>query len=261
MRILTDTHAHTVASDHAFSTVHDYFQVARDKGLQLFSITDHAPTMPDGAHYWHFGNMKVIPRVVGNVGMLRGIEANILEPDGGLDIPDKMHPFLDFAIASFHEPVFAPADKATSTRAMINTIKTGECQIVGHPGNPNYPLDYEEVIRAARDNNVVLEINNSSFSHSRLGSGSNCVHIMELIDRLDWKVAFGSDSHIAYSVGDFDHAIQHAERIGFPEVRIVNATAPRFLRFLGEHGKPVAQEMAEWASQFETESTTTAPPQ
>lgn len=259
MRILTDTHAHTVASDHAYSTVHDYFQIARDKGLQLFSITDHAPTMPDGAHYWHFGNMKVIPRVIGNVGMLRGIEANILGPDGGLDIPDKLPQFLDFAIASFHEPVFAPADKATSTRAVINTIKAGQCQIIGHPGNPNYPLDYEEVIRAARDHNVVLEINNSSFSHSRLGSEPNCVHIMELIDRLDWKVAFGSDSHVAYSVGDFEHAIAHAERIGFPEERIANATAPRFLRFLGEHDKPVAREMAEWASQFETDTTTDQP--
>jgi putative hydrolase len=254
MRILTDTHAHTVASDHAYSTVHDYFQIARDKGLQLFSITDHAPTMPDGAHYWHFGNMKVIPRVIGNVGMLRGMEANILEPTGGLDIPDKLHQFLDFAIASFHEPVFAPADKATCTKAVINTIKTGECQIIGHPGNPNFPLDYEEVIRAARDNNVVLEINNSSFSHSRSGSESNCVHIMELIDRLDWKVAFGSDSHVAYTVGDFEHAIGHAEHIGFPEHRIVNANASRFLRFLGEHDKPVALEMNEWASQFEADA-------
>jgi putative hydrolase len=113
-------------------------------------------------------------------------------------------------------------------------------------------LDIEEVIRAARDHNVVLEINNSSFSLSRQGSEANCVRIMELIDRLDWKVVFGSDSHIAYSVGDFEHATAHAQRIGFPEQRIVNATAPRFLRFLGEHEKPVAVELKSWASQFET---------
>lgn len=255
MRILTDTHAHTVASDHAYSTVHDYFQIARDKGLQLFSITDHAPTMPDGAHPWHFGNMKVVPRVIDNVGMLRGIEANILEPKGGLDIPDRMMDFLDFAIASFHEPVFAPADRATCTKAVLNTIKEGKCQILGHPGNPNFPLDYEEVIRAAKDANVVLEINNSSFTHSRLGSEPNCRNILELIDRLDWKVSFGSDSHVAYTVGEFAKAIEHAQAIGFPEHRIVNANASRFLAFLAEHDKPVAKELAEWASQFEKDGT------
>lgn len=251
MRILTDTHAHTVASDHAYSTVHDYFRIAHAKGLQLFSITDHAPTMPDGAHYWHFGNMKVIPRVVDNVAMLRGIEANILEPEGGLDIPDKLHGFLDFAIASFHEPVFTPADKATNTRAMINTITSGECQIIGHPGNPNYPIEVEEVIRAARDHNVLLEINNSSFTHSRLGSEPHCRRILDSIDKLDWKVSFGSDSHVAYTVGDFDQAIAHAQDIGFPEARIVTANAPRFLAFLAEHDKPVAGELKQWAAQFE----------
>ena len=251
MHIFTDTHAHTVASDHAYSTVHDYWRIAKDKGLQLFSITDHAPTMPDGAHYWHFGNMKVLPRVHDNIAMLRGIEANILEPAGGLDIPDKLHDYLDFAIASFHEPVFAPRDEASHTRAVINTLKTGHCQILGHPGNPNYPLDYEEVIRAARDNNVLLEINNSSFTHSRLGSEPNCVRILELVDRLDWKVSLGSDSHLAFTVGDFHVALEKMADIGFPEERIVTANAPRFLAFLAEHDKPVAGELADWARQFE----------
>ena len=46
MRHLTDTHAHTVASTHAYSTVEEYFRAASDKGLQLFSITDHGPRCP-----------------------------------------------------------------------------------------------------------------------------------------------------------------------------------------------------------------------
>lgn len=250
MNILTDTHMHTVASDHAYSTVHDYWQMARERGLQLFGVTDHAPTMPDGAHYWHFGNMKVLPRVHDNIAMLRAIEANILEPDGGLDIPDALHPWLDYTIASFHEPVFSPADRATNTRAVINTLKTGHCQILGHPGNPNYPLDYEEVVRAARDNNVLIEINNSSFTHSRLGSEPNCVRIMELVDKLDWKVSFGSDSHSAFTLGEFGACKEKAESIGFPEERVVTANAPRFLAFLAEHDKPVADELADWAKQF-----------
>lgn len=250
MEILTDTHSHTVASDHAYSTVHDYWRLAASHGLQLFGITDHAPTMPDGAHFWHFGNKKVLPRVLNNVAMLRGIEANILPPEGGLDIPDKLHSRLDYAIASFHEPVFPPESKAVNTQAVINTLATGHCQILGHPGNPNYPIDIEEVVRAAKDNNVLIEINNSSFTHSRLGSTPHCVAIMETVDRLDWKVSFGSDAHSAFSVGNVSDCIAQAEAIGFPEHRIVTANAPRLLAFLAEHGKPVAEELSAWAAQF-----------
>lgn len=242
MQILVDTHSHTVASNHAYSTVHDYWRMAAERGLQAFGLSDHAPTMPDGAHYWHFGNRKILPRVMHGVVMLRGIEANILPPEGGLDIPDKLHDRLDYAIASFHEPVFPPADRQSHTRAVIKTIESGHCQIIGHPGNPNYPLDYEAVIRAARDNNVLLEINNSSFTVSRTGSTPNCVKILELVDKLDWKVSFGSDAHSAFSVGQFDHCIASAESIGFPESRVVTANLSRFLAFLGEHGKSVATE-------------------
>ena len=249
MEILCDTHSHTVASTHAYSTVHDYWQVAAQKGMQLFSVTDHGPAMPDAPHPWHFGNMKVLPRVHNNVAMLRGIEANI-QLDGTLDIPQGMVPFLDFAVASFHEPVFEPSDKKIHTKAMISAIETGLCQIIGHPGNPNYPFDYEEVIRAARDYNVLIEINNSSFTHSRQGSDMHCFAIMEAVLKLDWKVTFASDAHVAFDVGDVRQCIKLAESLQFPEEKIVDANAIRLLAFLEEHDKPVSQELADWSRQF-----------
>lgn len=250
MKILVDTHSHTIASAHAYSTVHDYFVQAKDKGMQMFSLTDHGPQMPDSPHPWHFGNRNVIPRIVDNVACLRGIEANIMPPDGDLDVPDGMKPYLDFIIASFHEPVFSPGDMSTNTSAMIHAIKSGDCQIIGHPGNPNYPIDVEEVIRAAKDNNVLLEINNSSFIHSRLGSEPNCIRILELVDRLDWKVVFSSDAHIAYHLGDYTQSIKHAQTLNFPISRVVNRDAATFLAFLSEHNKPVAEELAAWSLQL-----------
>lgn len=244
MRILVDTHSHTIASTHAYSTVHDYFAEAKRKGMQMFSITDHAPQMPDSPHPWHFGNMKVVPRVVDGIAMLRGIEGNILPRFGGLDVGERMMEFLDFAIASFHEPVFAPSDEATHTKAVINTIESGMCQILGHPGNPNFPVNYEEVVRAARDNNVLIEINNSSFSHSREGSEENCLRIMETVERLDWKVVFSSDAHVAFHLGEVSHCLEKAEKAGLSLHRVVNRDAPTFLAFLAEHGKDLRQEDA-----------------
>ncbi|HEV8077788.1 MAG TPA: phosphatase [Marinagarivorans sp.] len=246
MQIRCDTHTHTVASDHAYSTVHDYWAAAKRQQLQLFASTDHAASMPDGAHDWHFGNMKVLPRVFDNIAMLRGIESNILPDNAGVDIPDGMRPYLDIAIASFHEPVFAPSDPKSHSRAAIAAFETGKVQVFGHPGNPNFLLCEDEVIRAAKDNNVVLEINNSSFGHSRAGSEPVCTRLLELVDKHDWKVVFASDSHSAFQLGGLANCIAAAQKVGFPQERVVSATPARLLAFLAEHDKPVAKELAPW---------------
>ena len=254
MQIRVDTHSHTVASTHAYSTVGEYVEQAKLKGLQMFSLTEHGPQMPDSPHPWHFGNRTVIPRVIDNIAVLRGIEANILPPDGELDIPNGLLPFLDFAIASFHEPVFEPSDVKTNTRAAIGAIESGKCQILGHPGNPNYPLIYEDVIRCAKDNNVLIEINNSSFTHSRLGSEANCEKIMELVDTLDWQVVFSSDAHIAYHVGETVQCFAKAEKVGFPHHRIANRTPETFLAFLKSHNKSVCEELSCWLKDLSTDA-------
>ena len=67
MRYQVDTHAHTLASTHAYSTIHDYIAEAKRKGIIIFAITDHGPEMADAPHAWHFINQRVIPRIVDGV--------------------------------------------------------------------------------------------------------------------------------------------------------------------------------------------------
>ncbi len=256
MKLYCDTHSHTVASTHAYSTVHDYIRDAKSTGLKLFSITDHAPMMPDAPHPWHFGNMKVIPRVVENIAILRGIEANILpEPfqntDRYVDLPDGMLPYLDFAIASFHEQVCAPASERENTKAMIRAIESGVVQIIGHPGNPRYPINQDEVVRAAKANNVLIEINNSSLVLSREGSRPYCESIVEVVLQHDWKISVGSDAHISFDVGKFDTTVDMLKQKQFPEEKIVTQHPARFLAFLKEHNKAVSDELKQWLNTLE----------
>jgi putative hydrolase len=131
-----DLHMHTVASTHAYSNLHDYITQAKLKNIKLFAITDHGPDMADAPHYWHFVNMRIWPRVVDGVGILRGIEANIKNTQGEIDCTGPMLTSLDLILAGFHEPVFAPQDKATNTEAMIATIASGNVHIISHPGKP-----------------------------------------------------------------------------------------------------------------------------
>lgn len=169
-----DLHMHTVASTHAYSTLHDYIAEAKRKGIKLFAITDHGPDMADAPHYWHFVNMCIWPRLVDGVGILRGIESNIKNIEGEIDCSGPMLTSLDLIIAGFHEPVFPPQDRDTHTQAMIAAMASGKVHMISHPGNPKFPVDIPAIAEAAARYQVALEINNSSFVSSRVGSEDNC---------------------------------------------------------------------------------------
>ncbi|MGO0916572.1 hypothetical protein ACTPEM_26630, partial [Clostridioides difficile] len=40
--------------------------------------------------------------------------------------------------------------------------KHNNIEILGHLGNPNYPIDYELIIKLAIEKNILIEINNCS---------------------------------------------------------------------------------------------------
>lgn len=237
-----DLHMHTVASTHAYSTLHDYVFHAKQNGIKLFAITDHGPDMADAPHYWHFINMKIWPRVIDGVGVLRGIEANIKNTQGDIDCTGPMLDVMDLIVAGFHEPVFPPADKATHTEAMIAAMASGQVHIISHPGNPKFLVDIPAIAEAAARYDVALEINNSSFTTSRVGSEPNCRAVAAAVRDAGGRLAFGSDSHTAFTLGDFEHCLRITKEVGFPEDRILNVTPRRLLDFLEQRsGKTIAE--------------------
>ena len=62
MKFVLDTHCHTVASGHAYSTVQEIAKYASEIGLELVAVTDHSDKLPGGAHLFHFHNLHVIPK-------------------------------------------------------------------------------------------------------------------------------------------------------------------------------------------------------
>lgn len=104
---------------------------------------------------------------------------------------------------------------------MINAIKSGRVDMISHPGNPAFPIDIQAVVKAAAEYRVALELNNSSFSHSRPGSEGNCRAIVEAARDMGAYLTFGSDSHVAFSLGDFEHCHRLVTEAGFPAERIL----------------------------------------
>jgi len=238
MKILVDTHVHTIASGHAYSTLNDYVEEAKIRGLEMFALTDHGVAMPGGPDLYHFYNQIVIPREIDGIKVLRGIEANLVDFEGGLDAEDRLLDQLDLVIGSVHPICLPKGGKKEFTRGAIAMMASGRVQILGHPGNAQAPLDIEEVVRAAKAYGVAIEINNSTFlTPSRRGSEENCARFCEL--GLKHGVAFviSSDAHIRYDLGVFDGALDLVRRQGLDESNIVNTDSKKMIAFLQRKGK------------------------
>ena len=179
MSYLIDLHTHTLVSHHAYSTIHDYIRLAKEKGIVMFANTDHGPGVSDETHPWHFGNLKVVPRLPEGIAVLRGVEANFAA-DGSLLLNEAILRKLDIVLAGFHPNLEPSDDIATNTEIVMNALKSGLVDIWSHPGNPKYPVDYEAVLACAKENKVAVEINSSSSVNTRYGSHDNCVKIAKL---------------------------------------------------------------------------------
>ena len=64
MKIVADTHAHTLVSGHAYSTIQEMAAAAAKKGLQVMALTEHAPEMPGTCGKFYFDNLDVVPRTM-----------------------------------------------------------------------------------------------------------------------------------------------------------------------------------------------------
>ena len=234
MKDILDVHMHTVSSGHAYSTLREMTQAASQKGLELIGITEHAPQMPGTCHELYFHNFKVINRAAYDVALLVGTELNIMNHQGAVDLKDHVLAKLDYAIASLHDPCIRPGTIAENTSAVIGAMKNPRVKIIGHPENGKYPLDYEAIVKAAKEYKVLLEINNSSYHplSGRKGSRENAPIMLGLCKKYGVSVIMNSDAHIDLDVGNHVFAREILAEANFPEELIVNSDVEKFKFFL-----------------------------
>jgi putative hydrolase len=116
-------------------------------------------------------------------------------------------------------------------------MKNKYVDIIAHPGNPAFPIKIDEVLNAAMEYNVLIEINNSSFGTSRVGSEDNCRRIAEKAALNGNMIAIGSDAHICFAIGEFDKALEIIKNAGIKDENIINTHEDKLKDFLRERGK------------------------
>ncbi len=229
-----DVHTHTIASGHAFSTIQEMAMAAKEKGLNLLGITEHASGIPGTCDPIYFRNLHVVPREMYGVKLLLGAEINILDGKGNLDMDDDLMAKLDIRIAGIHSLCYKWGTKEENTNGMIKAISNPFVNIISHPGDGTAELDFEPIVIAAKKHHTLLEINNSSLKpiRKKLSAKDNNVEILRLCKRYEVPVILGSDAHISFDIANYEYLPPLLTETEFPDSLIINTSIEQFKAYL-----------------------------
>lgn len=221
---LADMHTHTIASGHAYSTIREMVQAAEEKGLKLLGITEHAKTMPGTCPEMYFINLRAVDRKIGNVELALGVELNIIDYDGTVDMGNDLLERQDIVIASMHTPCLKPGTKQQHTNAYIKCCENPRIHIIGHPDDGRYPVDFDALTDAALATHTLLEVNNNSLAPDsfRENTRENDREMLLLCKKKGVPVVIGSDAHFYSRTGSHENAENLMKEIDFPLELVMN---------------------------------------
>ena len=141
---------------------------------------------------------------------------------------------MDIVIASFHIPCICPGTKEQNTQALVQVLENPLVDIIGHPDDSRYPVDFETVVRAAKQNNKFLELNNTSLKPDgpRSGARGNDLCMLKLCMEHGVMITLGSDAHVEEDICNFSYAEELLKEVHFPDQLIANLDLDRFTALL-----------------------------
>ena len=229
-----DTHTHTIASGHASNTVLEMAKAASENGIKILGITDHAKTMPDSSGDAYFETLKDIDREAYGVELLLGVELNIIDYNGKIDLPLEILQEMDIVIASLHSNCLQPGTLEENTNTLIKCCENPLINIIGHPDDGNYDLDMRRVVKAAKETGTLLELNNNSMFF-RKNARENDKKMLIICKEENCPIIIGSDAHSVKKVGENGNALELVEEVDFPKELILNYYPDKLKAYLSKN--------------------------
>jgi len=200
-----DMHIHSVVSGHSVSTVDEIVRYARRKKMTHIGITEHGPSMEGGPHQNYFYLSELLPSQFAELKVFFGCEANIIDTKGKLDLTDELLHKQQIIIAGIHQNTPFPPNlgRRLNTQAIVRSMQSNCVSIISHPINPIFPVDSNDLVCAATDNNVILELNTQVMKRG-LDSFSmkEYANLINLARKHETKLIINSDAHAHYFIGD-----------------------------------------------------------
>jgi putative hydrolase len=238
--LTADLHTHTVFS-HGTGTIEENVRAARAMGILRIGITDHGPGhVGYGVRRWNFAKMRAeaerLSALYTDMEIQLGIEANIVNASGSLDIRPEEFSKFDYVIAGYHYGAIGgnPLANAVSTaknlaqnksgiatkhqirlntRNVVRALENNDIKILTHPGD-KAPVDLLEIAVVCARTDTLVEINTNHMSLTAEDLRTMALAPVRFI--------ISSDAHSPGRVGDFVSAVNLAISAGLDMSRVVN---------------------------------------
>ena len=204
----------------------------------------------DFACFGFFINKKALPEVWHGVRLLFGAEVDIIDLKGNLFGHDLYIPYpnkngvkltyeegilnrLDYLIASVHYKDFAANSTVVeNTELYIKALEHENVKILGHIGRSGLEFDIDEVVKATKSLNKMIEINEASFGHGETVR-ERCLKVALACAKYGTKIVVNSDAHSSFEIGKYPNTEHFLDEIDFPVELIGNRDAETFLSMIG----------------------------
>jgi len=230
-----DLHCHS-DWDGGNNTIKEMAETAQKIGYKYIGISDHTKFLriEHGLNEKQLAQQrkeidKINNKLSSKFRILQGAETNILN-DGSIDIKDEALKKLDYVIAGIHSSF--KMEKEKMTERIIRAMKNPHINIISHPTGriikrrDEYQIDFEKILRAAKELGVILEINSYP---ERLDLKD--VYIRRARE-VGVKMAINTDSHHRDQMRFIKYGIAQARR-GWAEKKDIINTQPleKLLKF------------------------------
>ncbi len=220
-----DLQMHTTATD-GTQTLAEMVAACAERGYEYIAVTDHthAVRVAGGMTAAGFRRQaraidRLQPKFAG-VTVLKSAEVDILD-DGSLDLDDETLASLDLVVASVHSRFNMSSD--AMTQRIARALRHPRVHVLGHPTGrllgkrEPYPLNLAEVVKVAREEGVLLEINAQP---DRLDL--NDQHIA-MAREAGVRMVISTDAHRVEELGCMRYGVDQARR-GWCEPRDIANT-------------------------------------
>lgn len=224
-----DFHSHSFFSNCGIHTHIELLTRAKELGLKGLAITDHGPALNSRITPPFFDRLK---NPINGIKLLKGMECNIVDNSGTIDLPLRYCKFLDLVLLGLHPNIARGQSRETYTEMMLTALeKNPWVDIVTHPDEKDYPLDYQTVAVHAKKYGIALELNNSKLLHDRT-SPAEMTKLITACKVTGCSVALGSDAHALEEIGLDDAIRPFLTQLKFPDDLLVNNTAEKAFAFI-----------------------------
>jgi len=239
MILYGDYHTHTIYT-HGHGTVEDNVKVAIKRGLKQIAITEHSFSQGFyGVTTEEYNELCVEieslkKKYRGKIDILCGLESNILDLDGTIDLAENERGLVDILVVGYHanfkprsfKAIFnfwipnvlglwkSKRQIAKNTQAYINALRRYKIDIISHLNSHRCYVDPVEVCKVAKETNTYIELNGKviNFTDEQI-KGMIATGV---------KFIINSDAHYPERVGKNHRAINIVDKYNIPLEQVAN---------------------------------------